>query len=173
LGSSEAHSEICGWDLRFGVVFPRETEGDSVIRGYGDSDLVGDIDGRKSTTCMICFLGRSSVSWQSTKQRVMTVSNCEAEYIAAASTSCQVVWLARLLSEIMLKEQGRSELMVDNKSAIAIIKNPVLNERSMHIDIMYHLIRECEATWLIKTEFIITQEQLGDLLSKSLSKVKF
>jgi hypothetical protein len=44
----------------------------------------------------------------------------------------------------MLKEQGRSELMVDNKSAIAIIRNPMLNDRSRHIDIRYHLIREYE-----------------------------
>jgi hypothetical protein len=73
----------------------------------------------------------------------------------------------------MLKEQGRLELMVDNKSAIAIIRNPVLNDRSRHIDIRYHLIREYEATGLIKTEFINTQEQLGDLLTMPLSKVRF
>jgi hypothetical protein len=102
----------------------------------------------------------------------VAVSSYETEYIAVASTSCQVVWLARLLSEIMLKEQGRSELMVDNKSAIAIIRNPTLNKRR-HIDIRYHLIREYEATWLIKTEFLNTQELLGDLLTKPLSKVKF
>jgi hypothetical protein len=125
-----------------------------MIRGYNDSDLVGDVDGRKSTTGMICFLGRSPTSWQSTKQR----ASCEAEYIATASTSCQVVWLARLLSKIILKEQGRSELMVDNKSAIAIIRNPVLNERSRHIDTRYHLIKKYDAIGLIKTKFINTQE---------------
>jgi hypothetical protein len=53
-----------------GLFFPRETEGDAVIRGYSDGDLAGDVDGRKSTTGMICFLGRSPVSWQSTKQRL-------------------------------------------------------------------------------------------------------
>jgi hypothetical protein len=58
---------------------------------YNDSDLAGDVDERKSIIGMICFLGRSPVSWQSTKQTVVAVSSCEAEYIAAASTSCQVV----------------------------------------------------------------------------------
>jgi hypothetical protein len=62
-----------------------------------DSDLAGDNDGRKSTTEMIFFLVESPVSWQSAKQRLVAVSSCEAEYIAAATASCQLVWLGRLL----------------------------------------------------------------------------
>jgi hypothetical protein len=156
-----------------GLFYPREIGGDPVIMGYNDSDLARDVDGRKSTISMICFLGRYPVSWQSAKQRVVAVSSCEAEYIAAASTSCQVAWLARLMSEIMDREHERSVLMINNMSAIAIIKNPVLNDRSRHIDIRYHLIREYEATGQIKTQFINTQEQLRDLLTKPPSRIKF
>jgi hypothetical protein len=61
------------------------------LRGYSDSDLAGDLDSRKSTTGVLFFFGRSPVSWQSTKQRVVALSSCEAEYIAAATTACQGV----------------------------------------------------------------------------------
>jgi hypothetical protein len=71
--------------------------------------------------------------------------NCEVEYIAAATTSCQVVWLARLLAEILDREIGRPVLHVDNKSAISLVKNPVLNERIRHIDTRFHLIRAYDA----------------------------
>jgi hypothetical protein len=107
---------------------------------------------------MLCFLGSSPVSWVSAKQRVVAMSSCEAEYIAVATTSCQMVWLARLMSEILNREQGSSVLLIDNKSAISVIKNPILNDRSRHIDVRYQLIREYEANGQIKVQFIKTEE---------------
>jgi hypothetical protein len=113
------------------------------------------------------------VSWQSTKQRIVAMSSCEVEYVAAATASCQAVWLARLLSKILDREVERAVLRVDNKSAISIIRNPMLNDRSRHIDTRFHLIREHEVNGLISVQFIGTNEQLGDILTKSLSRVKF
>jgi hypothetical protein len=73
-----------------GVFYPRS--GDRAeLRGYSDSDLAGDLDSRKSTTGVLFFFGRSPVSWQSTKQRVVALSSCEAEYIAATTAACQGV----------------------------------------------------------------------------------
>jgi hypothetical protein len=143
------------------------------LRGYSDSDLAGDLDSRKSTTGVLFFFGRSSVSWQSTKQRVVSLSSCEAEYIAAATAACQGVWLARLLSELKDAEIHVPVLRVDNKSTISIVKNPVHHDRSKHIDVRYHLIQEYEQTGQIAVEFIRTEEQLGDILTKPLGKVKF
>jgi hypothetical protein len=98
--------------------------------------------------------------------------SCEVEYIAAATASCQAVWLARLMAKILNKEIERLVLNVDNKSAISIIKNPVLNERSRHIDTRFHLIKEYEANGQISVSFIRTEEQLGDILIKALTRVK-
>jgi hypothetical protein len=100
------------------------------------------------------------------------MSSCEAEYIAAATASCQAVWLARLLAEILDREIGRPILHVDNKSAISLVKNPVLNERSRHINTRFHLIREYEANGQINVAFIRMDEQLGDILIKALSRIK-
>lgn len=159
----------CDW----GLFYPRKKGVQPSLEGYSDSDLAGDIDGRKSTTGVIFFLGDSPVSWQSAKQRVVAMSSCEAEYIAAATAACQAVWLARLLAEILNSEVSMPLLRVDNKSAISLIKNPVLNDRSRHIDTRFHLIREYAAQGKIEVKFIGTEEQLGDILTKSLCRVKF
>jgi hypothetical protein len=95
------------------------------LKGYSDSDLAGDLDSRKSTTGVLFFFGRMPVSWQSTKQSVVALSSCEAEYIAAATSAYQGVWLARLLSELKDAEIHVPVLRVDNKFTISLVKNPV------------------------------------------------
>jgi hypothetical protein len=129
-----------------GVFYPRRSGYRAQLRGYSDSDLAGDLDSRKSTTGVLFFFGRSPVSWQSTKQRVVTLSSYEAEYIAATTAACQGVWLARLLSELKDAEIKVPVLRVDNKSTISLVKNSVHHDRSKQIDVRYHLIREYEQT---------------------------
>jgi hypothetical protein len=114
--------------------------------GYSDSDWAGDLDGRKSTTGLIFILNNNAVCWQSMKQRIVAMSSYEVEYVAAAAASCQIIWLARLLTKMLNKEIERHVLKIDNKSASSIIKNPVLNDRSRHIDTQFHSIKEHEAT---------------------------
>jgi hypothetical protein len=137
-----------------GVFYPKKKEDSAELMGYSDSDLTGDLDNRKSTSGVLFFLGKSPVSWQSTKQRVVALSSCEAEYIAAATAACQGVWLARLLSELKDSEVRVLVLRVDNMSTISLIKTPVHHDRSKHIDVRYHLIREYEQTCQIAVDFI-------------------
>jgi hypothetical protein len=156
-----------------GIFYPRKSEDEGELMGFTDSDLARDMDERKNTSGVLFFLGRSPVSWQSTKQRIVAQSSCEAEYIAAAAGACQAVWLARLLSEIRDMEVRVPILRIDNKSAISLIKNPVLHDRSKHIDVRFHVLREYENTGQIKVEFIRIEDQLGDILTKPLCKVNF
>ena len=99
----------------YGCAFVRG-RGELKLTGYSDSDHAGDTDDRKSTSGMIFFLGESPVSWQSQKQRVVAISSCEAEYMAASTATCQGVWLARLLGE-MLNEEPVQPLL-DRKSVV-------------------------------------------------------
>ena len=69
--------------------------------GYSDSDMVGDVDDCKSTSEMIYFLSGGAICWQSTKQKVVALSSCEAEYIATSTAATQGVWLARLMEELI------------------------------------------------------------------------
>jgi len=73
---------------------------------------------------------------------VVVLSTCEAEYVAAATAACQVVWLRRLLGELTGAEAHPPALMVDNQPAIALTKNPVLYDRSKHIDVKFHFLRD-------------------------------
>jgi hypothetical protein len=86
------------------------------------------------------FLGYSPVSWQSQKQKVVALSYCEVEYIAAAIAACQGIWLARLLGDLKNTTAEAVELKVDNKFALTLIKNPEIHERSKYIQTRFHFI---------------------------------
>jgi hypothetical protein len=104
---------------------------------------------------------------------VVALSNYEAEYILAATGACQAVWVARLLSKPKDSEVSVLVLRIDNKSTISLVKNPVHHDRSKHIDVRFHLIREYQNTRQIVVEFIRTEEQLADVLTKPLEREKF
>ena len=101
----------------------------------------GNVNDRKSTSGVLFFLDRSPISWHSAKQKVVALSSCEAEYIAATTAACQGIWLSRLLAELTEAAEAPATLRVDNKSAISLCKNPVHHDRSKHIDVRFHYIR--------------------------------
>jgi hypothetical protein len=158
--------------LSYGVTY-RRGQGRQELLGYSDADLAGDVDDWKSTTGMVFFLGRSPISWHSQKQRVVAVSSCESEYIAAATTSCQGVWLSRLIGELLNEEPRPPKLLVDNKSAIQLVKNPVFHDRSKHIDTRYHLIRDYVEKGVLEVDYVRTEDQLADVLTKALGRIRF
>jgi hypothetical protein len=84
--------------------------GDAGLVGYCNSDLAGDIDTRKSTTGVLFFLGNCLVSWQSLKQRVVALSLCRAEYIAATTAATQAIWMAWLLGKLLGRSWRQSSL---------------------------------------------------------------
>lgn len=155
-----------------GLNYPRGT-GEAKLVGFSDSDHAGDIDTRKSTSSAMFFLGSSLISWQSTKQQIVALSSCEAEYVAATSAAAQAIWLARLLGDLQGKKSEIVKLKMDSMSALALSRNPIFHERSKHIDLRYHFIRECVENGVISTEFVNTKDQLADILTKALARVQF
>ena len=140
---------------------------------FSDADMAGDIDGRRSTSSVLVFLESAPISRLSLKQKMVALSTCEAEYVAAAIAACQVVWLRRLLGELTAVEAHPPALMVDNQSAIALAKNPVLHDRSKHIDMKFHFLRDCVNGGQIVIEFVKTGRQLTDVLTKPLGRLRF
>jgi hypothetical protein len=122
------------------LYYPR-CPGEALLVGYSDSDHTGDIDTGKSTSGILFFFDKCLVSWQSVKQQVVALSSYEAEYIAASTASTQTLWLVRLLGDLLGRGTGVVELMVDNKSGLALAKNPVFHEQSKHIRMRYQFIR--------------------------------
>jgi hypothetical protein len=157
--------------LHHGCVYRRGYS--EALIGFSDSDHAGDVDSRKSTSDVLFYLGASPISWQSQKQKVVAASSCEAEYITAATAACQGIWLARLLGEVLNKEAAPVIIHIDNKSAMSLCKNPVLHDRSKHIDLRYHFIRDCVEKGTVAVEFIGTKEQKADILTKPLGRIRF
>lgn len=84
------------------------------LLGYTDSDCSGDLINRRSTSRIIFYLGSNLVTWASQKQKVVALSSCEAEYIAAAMGACQGVWLSRLIAELIGTKAQKFRLLIDN-----------------------------------------------------------
>jgi hypothetical protein len=158
--------------IGYGCVY-QAGAGSETVTGYSDSDHAGDQDDRKSTTGVLFFLGSGVITWSSQKQNIVALSSCEAEYIAASTAACQAVWLSRLLGEVIGTEPKKVKLLIDNKSAIALSRNPVHHERSKHIDIRFHFIRECIEEGKVEVDHIQTEKQLADILTKSLGRTRF
>ena len=139
-----------------GIVFPKTGESRLQLTVFSDADMVGDIDKWRSTSSMLVFLGSAPISWLSLKQKVVALSTCEAEYVAAAIAACQAVWLRRLLGELTGAEARPPALMVDNQPAIALTKNLVHHDRSKHIDVKFHFLRDYIDGGQIIIEFVET-----------------
>ena len=92
--------------------------------------------------------------------------------MAAARAACQAVWLRRLLGELIGVEAHPPALMVDNQPAITLAKNPVLHDRSKHIDMKFHFLRDYVDGGQIVIEFVKTGRQLADVLTKPLGRLR-
>jgi hypothetical protein len=158
--------------LDHGLYYPR-CPGEAHLVRYSDSDHASDIDTSKSTSGILFFFDKCLVSWQSVKQQVVALSSCEAEYIAASTASTQLLWLVRLLSDLLGRDTGAVELRVDSKSALSLTKNSVFYERSKHIRVRHHFIRGCLEEGSIKAGCINTNDQLANLLTKPLGRIRF
>jgi hypothetical protein len=95
---------------------------------YTDSDFVGSNDDRKSTCGYVFSLGSRIVAWASKKQTIVTLSSTEAEYVATTTAACQVVWMRRILNELLHEQNGATQFVCDNKSSIALSKNHVFHK---------------------------------------------
>ncbi|XP_042006058.1 secreted RxLR effector protein 161-like [Salvia splendens] len=95
---------------------------DYKLVGYSDSDWAGDNDDRKSTSGYVFYMGDTAFTWMSKKQPIVTLSTCEAEYVAATFSVCHAIWLMSLLSELGWPQKKPTTICMDNKSAIALSK---------------------------------------------------
>ncbi|KAH9703868.1 hypothetical protein KPL70_011252 [Citrus sinensis] len=142
------HWEVVKWLLRYlkgteeyGVVFGQVNNASSKVLRYVDFDLPGDLDKRRSVTGLVFTLCGGAMSWKSTLQSVVALSTTEAEYIALTEAVKEAIWLKGLVTELGL-EQESVTVNCDSSSAIQLSKNPKYHERTKHVDVRMHFIRE-------------------------------
>jgi len=126
------------------------------------------VDDRKSTSGHVFFLGTGAVSWSSNKQDIVALSSSEAEYIAATSSACQATWLRKLLADFGQNQIGAIDIHCDNKSAIAMLRNPAFHSRTKQIDVCYHFIRDLTMKGEVQLKHVGTNQQVADIMTKSL-----
>ncbi|KAI3828361.1 hypothetical protein L1987_02461 [Smallanthus sonchifolius] len=142
------------------------------FKAYTDSDYDGCNLDRKSTSGGCQFLGDRLVSWQCKKQSTVSVSTCEAEYIAAASGCSQILWIQQQLRDYGLNFIG-TPLFIDNNATMSIINNPVKHSKTKHIEIRHHFIRDCAEKHLIKLVKVHTDDNLANLFTKAFDRSRF
>jgi hypothetical protein len=155
------------------VVSDYDGDHDFTLSGYTDSDWVRSVSDRKSTSGCCFSLGSTMNSWKSRKQSSIALSTVEAEYISACSTSCEAIWLRKLLTGLFDLEMEATTILCDNQSCIKMIKSHVFHDKLKHMEIRHHYIRDMAQRGAINLQYVSTDEQVADVLTKPLYCVKF
>lgn len=143
------------------------------INAYCDADWGSDPEDARSTTGYIIQLNGCTISWCSKKQKTIALSSAEAEYMALVEAIKEIIWIKQLLSEMVpLVNIVSTHLYCDNQAAIAISKNDVHHDRTKHINIRYHFIREVISNKEVELHWIATTDQLADIFTKPLGRNK-
>jgi hypothetical protein len=144
------------------------------IKAYCDSDWAQCEINRKSTSGYIIYLGSTPIIWRSKKQvGKPAISSCEAEYRALTEVVNDIVWLISFLTELGFNVPRPIEVYCDNKSARDLAENPVNHDRTKHIDIRFHRIREYILDGTIIIHHIPTENNPADLFTKAVTKKIF
>ena len=143
------------------------------LYGYSDANWAGDVDSRRSTSGYVFKVANCTVSWSSKKQGSVTKSTTEAEYVALSQATQEAIWMRKLLSDIGCKSEEPTTIYEDNQGAIEISKNAKFHNRTKHIDVRFHFIREKVSTNEVKVVYLSTEDMLADIMTKGLTKKRF
>ncbi|GKB96569.1 ribonuclease H-like domain-containing protein [Tanacetum coccineum] len=121
------------------------------LNSYSDVDWAKCIVTRKSVTGYYAFLNNSLVSWKIKKQNTLSKSSTEAEYRALASVTSEVIWILKILKDLQIERLLPNSLHCDSNSPIKIVANPVFHERTKHLEIDLHFVREKILKGVVKT----------------------
>ena len=157
--------------LSHGLVIPRSTPTQLVV--YTDADWAGCPDTRRSTSGYAVFLGGSLVSWSSKRQPTVSRSSAEAEYRAVANGVAEASWLRQLFQELHHPLESACLVYCDNISDVYLSTNPVLHQRTKHVEIDLHFVRERVAIGAVRVLHVPTTSQFADIFTKGLPSSVF
>ncbi|KAG8501303.1 hypothetical protein CXB51_003446 [Gossypium anomalum] len=151
------------------AMFGRTEDG---VIGYVDADFAGDLDRRRSLTGYVFTIGGCAINRKATLQTTVALSTTEAEYMAITEACKEAIWLKGLFSELN-EDLQISTVFCDNQSVIFLTKDQMFHERTKHIDVRYHFVRDIIARGDIVVSKISTHENPADMMTKLLPITKF
>lgn len=147
-------------------------ESTPTLLGYCDSDWAEDVNDRKSITGYAFLLGNAAISWKSKKQPTQALSSVEAEYMAACEAAKEALWWRSFLKGIGYQLTAPTRVLSDNQGSIALSKNPGHHDRTKHIDLRHHFVRDRVADGTMVLEHVGTGDMAADVLTKALVREK-
>jgi hypothetical protein len=157
------------------LMSPLEPEENStwIMSAYCDSDYAGDKDGRKSVSGFVIYIQGCLISWKSRKQKSVTLSSSEAEYVAISEVCAEIMFLKQVLEFMEIKVKLPIIVKVDNVGAIYLANNAVSGPRMKHVDIRYHFVRDLIEEGIIEVAFVKSEENDSDVFTKNLGEELF
>ncbi|XP_019098337.1 PREDICTED: uncharacterized protein LOC109131672 [Camelina sativa] len=137
------------------------------IVGYCDADYIGDTLDRRSTMGYCTFIGGNLVTWKYKKQKVVSCSSAEAEYRAMRKLTNELTWLKAFLKDLGIESKKPIIMHCDNQAAIHIATNPVFHERTKHIEVDFHKVREKIQEGVTLPCYTPSEDQLADIFTKA------
>ncbi|GJW41480.1 NBS-containing resistance-like protein [Tanacetum coccineum] len=145
----------------------------SALVSYTDADWGGCPDTRRSTSGYCVYLGDNLISWSSKRQPTLSRSSAEAEYRGVANVVSESCWLRNLLLELHCPLQKATLVYCDNVSTIFLSGNPVQHQRTKHIEMDIHFVREKVARGEVRILHVPSRYQIADIFTKGLPRVLF
>jgi gluconate kinase len=155
----------------FGLLLRRSSSSDLVV--YTDVDWASCPDTRRSTSGYAVFLGDNLVSWSAKRQTVVSCSSAEAEYRAVANGVAEATWLCQLLHELQAPPSRCTLVYCDNISVVYLSTNPVQHQRTKHVEINLHFVREKVVIGQVCILHVPTTSQFADIFTKGLPSSVF
>ncbi|GJU47967.1 ribonuclease H-like domain-containing protein [Tanacetum coccineum] len=174
---SELLMQICiplAGALQYLILYaPRLSYAVQKLTAYTDADWAGCPVTRRSTSGYCVFLGDNLLSWSAKRQVTLSRSSAEAEYRGVANVVAETAWIRNLLCELHTPLFTATLVYCDNVSAVYMSANPVQHQRTKHIEIDIHFVRDFVASGQVRVLHVPSRFQYADIFTKGLPTALF
>ena len=139
------------------------------ILAFCDSDFAGDKNTIISVTGFCIYIGSCLISWKSRGQKSVTLSSTEAEYIAVSEVCTEIIFIKQVLEFLGIKIQYPITVNCDNVGAIFLAYNAKNSQRTKHVDIRAHYVRQYVEDGTVKIIFVKSEDNAADTFTKNVS----